>query len=821
MALVPDFNYLNGCIWSAQSAGTGSFVVNAAETGYYAPLGCSNPAVVNGTTYNYFARNGVEHEEGQGVWNSTTQTLTRATVFSSSNSGGAVNFSVAPIVYMGCALANDFDVFSVISTHYLQIANGGTAAIKIGDSTDDTVYFTATLLVAGGIFSGTDNTYALGSSGNRWSAIYATEGLFNSLSLTLGSDATGDIFYRNSGGTVSRLGIGTSAKFLGVASGLPAWLPARQQLTATANYYVNASSSSGVAGPGGSVNVGGGSDSTGTGTAAAPWQTLQHAYNQIITQVDLNLQVVNIYLAHGSSTNYALSAIAGPFIGTSVVNVIGDSNDQTQVTIQAPTGLYALQVKDLSCLNVSYVTFADNASTNGAGLIVCGLGNYGHIDMHHCTLKAINTGAMISVTYGGSVSFVNSGMIIAGNAGVAMVAMSGGVIDTGGQTVTVSGTPAFSTCFAYILDGGVISATSSTFSGSATGQKFQIYGALTLGGYDPATVFPGNSTGLTTLAYSPVSMTNTVTFADGGSWSSSGPTISSANIATIYGGSAANETFTLQSTSNGSPSGDSLVMAASSFTIQPIGSGSSKLNVSAGTLAAGAQSMLITATQPASPVATQNAILWQITSAGSASIANVGWNLTYLAGYTGNHTTRAAIFTNAAAGTANNPLSYSTTQGNIGFVAATSSTTIGANIGGMGEADGGNVNMGLQGQAITAKNSATNIGVTGYGLNTGSSPVEVGVWATMNSTLPTVSATLIADNGSEAIPVALFMVGGATKFTVDNPSLKVYTVTTLPSAAGAGAIALVSDATSNVLLGAGGGSAYCLAVWNGSAWAAL
>jgi fibronectin-binding autotransporter adhesin len=43
------------------------------------------------------------------------------------------------------------------------------------------------------------------------------------LTLTLGSDATGDMFYRNVSGDVSRLGIGSNGQALVVAGGLPSW----------------------------------------------------------------------------------------------------------------------------------------------------------------------------------------------------------------------------------------------------------------------------------------------------------------------------------------------------------------------------------------------------------------------------------------------------------------------------------------------------------------------------------------------------------------------------------------------------------------------
>lgn len=41
--------------------------------------------------------------------------------------------------------------------------------------------------------------------------------------INLGSDATGDIYYRNSGGNFTRLGIGSPGQILQVTSGLPAW----------------------------------------------------------------------------------------------------------------------------------------------------------------------------------------------------------------------------------------------------------------------------------------------------------------------------------------------------------------------------------------------------------------------------------------------------------------------------------------------------------------------------------------------------------------------------------------------------------------------
>jgi hypothetical protein len=68
------------------------------------------------------------------------------------------------------------------------------------------------------------------------------------LGLTLGSDATGDIFYKNSLGYLTRLGIGSSGQFLLVDSGLPSWQTASPVLDMDL-YTSNASGVSSVSIP--------------------------------------------------------------------------------------------------------------------------------------------------------------------------------------------------------------------------------------------------------------------------------------------------------------------------------------------------------------------------------------------------------------------------------------------------------------------------------------------------------------------------------------------------------------------------------------------
>jgi len=51
----------------------------------------------------------------------------------------------------------------------------------------------------------------------------ASSNVLGGVTMTLGSDATGDIYYRSGGGVLTRLGIGSTGQALKVSGGLPAW----------------------------------------------------------------------------------------------------------------------------------------------------------------------------------------------------------------------------------------------------------------------------------------------------------------------------------------------------------------------------------------------------------------------------------------------------------------------------------------------------------------------------------------------------------------------------------------------------------------------
>ncbi len=100
---------LNRCIFRPTAGGTGTWTVSSAIAGYDTPAGCTNPAVVDGARYYYFAESDdqLSWEAGQGVYTVSGTTLTRETIYDSTNAGAAVNFTNAPRVAMGCPLAQN------------------------------------------------------------------------------------------------------------------------------------------------------------------------------------------------------------------------------------------------------------------------------------------------------------------------------------------------------------------------------------------------------------------------------------------------------------------------------------------------------------------------------------------------------------------------------------------------------------------------------------------------------------------------------------------------------------------------------------------
>lgn len=97
------YGKLNRCIFIASGTSASAFVVDSARPGYYVPNDCMNPPVVDAAPYNYvaFSDDNSVHQEGLGLWDDGTATLTVLTISASSSGGSAVTFATPPNVMMG------------------------------------------------------------------------------------------------------------------------------------------------------------------------------------------------------------------------------------------------------------------------------------------------------------------------------------------------------------------------------------------------------------------------------------------------------------------------------------------------------------------------------------------------------------------------------------------------------------------------------------------------------------------------------------------------------------------------------------------------
>lgn len=144
-----NVNFVNVCKFTAASAGTGSFVVSAAVTGYQTPL----TAGASSFNYRYRAESAdlTQWEVGTGAYTPGTVTLTRTPSINSVGGSSAINFTTAPQV--GLVFSAD----DIQATGQLLGSDGATSASagNVGEFVTATV-FSTTPVTSGG--SGVNTT---------------------------------------------------------------------------------------------------------------------------------------------------------------------------------------------------------------------------------------------------------------------------------------------------------------------------------------------------------------------------------------------------------------------------------------------------------------------------------------------------------------------------------------------------------------------------------------------------------------------------------------------------------------------------------------
>lgn len=143
--------------------------------------------------------------------------------------GGSITVTgtqVEDVVFGSLSYSNALNIFRAFADNQVNFAAGDA----VGATTDRSIM---TLTQSGHIWTWNNaastslNQYTIGSSGHKFNTLSSTRLALNTdgtIQINLGSDATGDTYYRNSSGFFTRLGIGTSGQVLTVSGGgLPSW----------------------------------------------------------------------------------------------------------------------------------------------------------------------------------------------------------------------------------------------------------------------------------------------------------------------------------------------------------------------------------------------------------------------------------------------------------------------------------------------------------------------------------------------------------------------------------------------------------------------
>ena len=257
----------------------------------------------------------------------------------------------------------------------------------------------------------------------------------------------------------------------------------REKLSADRTYYVRTD----------------GSDSNNglANTSGGAFLTIQKA---IDTAASLDLGIYNVTISVGSGTFDG--ATLKSFVGAGRINIVGAGTGSTVVRAIAsgstgycfgnPTTAGHDGVYSISSLKMESVV----SGRQGLDFIY---GFNAQVVFGSVEFGSFTSGSHIRAGRGAIVTNAGQAYTISGGGVSHAVSVEGGQIRFQSATITLSGTPAFSGPFADAQRSGTIAAFGNTFSGSATGAR---YNAANAGGIYVAgagtTYLPGNAAGTAT-----------------------------------------------------------------------------------------------------------------------------------------------------------------------------------------------------------------------------------------------------------------------------------------------------------------------------------
>lgn len=208
-------------------------------------------------------------------------------------------------------------------------------------------------------------------------------------------------------------------------------------------------------------------------------------------------KVSNMFLGYGSGVTiqvgdgtYVESVMMGKVNGHGYVALKGNLSSPQNVILRGVVNVSTLAGASGADFSVKGFKLEGNA---GGGSLLSAT-NGARIEFATIIFGSGNSGApQVSADLGGTIVAVGSYTISAPGV-FHIVAIGNGVVRCNGQAITIQNNPAF-VFFVYSARGGVVEMETCTFSGTATGSRYQAdsLGVIFTGG--SATYLPGNSAG--------------------------------------------------------------------------------------------------------------------------------------------------------------------------------------------------------------------------------------------------------------------------------------------------------------------------------------
>lgn len=220
-------------------------------------------------------------------------------------------------------------------------------------------------------------------------------------------------------------------------------------------------------------------------TSGGAFLTIQKAVN---TVYGLDIATYNVTIQVADGTYSGAIVCNSQFLGSGVVTIQGNSGTPANVVLSTGSST------TLTAQNSASISIKDLKVTNTSGNGIRATSN-ATISFQNIDFGSVGASHMLGDDTGGVICTGNYSI---SGGGTCHMRSASGFVRVSSRTVTLSGTPAFSTAFAQSVVAGTITAGSNTYSGSATGVRYDVsLNSVINTNSGGANYFPGNSAGTT------------------------------------------------------------------------------------------------------------------------------------------------------------------------------------------------------------------------------------------------------------------------------------------------------------------------------------